>query len=185
MQLIAREERGGASGFATLFWSFDTLHAGEIGVMNDLYVIPEQRGEGLGALLIAACVERCRVRGAVLLGVADGARERARPARLRPPRSRREEMCLVPSSGCSAARCACSPGTSSTAARCRRRQAASCCAFAEPLASWSWDVALLQEVPPWWPAQLARAAHGEERSVLTSRNALAALRRALRAGARS
>jgi endonuclease/exonuclease/phosphatase family metal-dependent hydrolase len=51
--------------------------------------------------------------------------------------------------------------------------------FAERLASWSWDVALLQEVPPWWPEQLARDARAEQRSVLTSRNALPALRRAV------
>jgi endonuclease/exonuclease/phosphatase family metal-dependent hydrolase len=45
------------------------------------------------------------------------------------------------------------------------------------LAGWDWDVALLQEVPPWWPPALARACDAEARSVLTSRNALLALRR--------
>ena len=28
--------------------------------------------------------------------------------------------------------------------------------FAATLAGWEWDVALLQEVPPWWPQPLAR-----------------------------
>lgn len=53
--------------------------------------------------------------------------------------------------------------------------------FAEALASWEWDVALLQEVPPWWPAALAaRLSSGAQyRSVLTSRNQLLPLRRAL------
>jgi endonuclease/exonuclease/phosphatase family metal-dependent hydrolase len=51
--------------------------------------------------------------------------------------------------------------------------------FARMLAGWEWDVALLQEVPPWWPGELARAAGAEQRSVLTSRNALLPLRRAL------
>ncbi|MEA2226295.1 MAG: hypothetical protein QOE67_1577 [Solirubrobacteraceae bacterium] len=51
--------------------------------------------------------------------------------------------------------------------------------FAAHLAQWSWDVALLQEVPPWWPAPLARAAAAEHRSALTSRNSLPALRRAV------
>jgi endonuclease/exonuclease/phosphatase family metal-dependent hydrolase len=51
--------------------------------------------------------------------------------------------------------------------------------FAELIAGWDWDVALLQEVPPWWPATLARAAAAEERTALTSRNALLPLRRAL------
>jgi endonuclease/exonuclease/phosphatase family metal-dependent hydrolase len=42
--------------------------------------------------------------------------------------------------------------------------------FAAALAGWEWDVALLQEVPPWWPPALAAACEAEERSVLTSRN---------------
>jgi endonuclease/exonuclease/phosphatase family metal-dependent hydrolase len=51
--------------------------------------------------------------------------------------------------------------------------------FAAALAGWAWDVALLQEVPPWWPSALARACDAEARSALTSRNALPALRRAV------
>jgi len=51
--------------------------------------------------------------------------------------------------------------------------------FAAALAGWDWDVALLQEVPPWWPPALARACDAEARSVLTSRNALLPLRRAI------
>jgi len=49
--------------------------------------------------------------------------------------------------------------------------------FAAMLAGWSWDVALLQEVPPWWPPQLARATDADERHVLTSRNSLLPVRR--------
>ena len=51
--------------------------------------------------------------------------------------------------------------------------------FAAALSDWAWDVALLQEVPPWWPPALAAAAGAEQRSILTSRNALLPLRRAL------
>jgi endonuclease/exonuclease/phosphatase family metal-dependent hydrolase len=51
--------------------------------------------------------------------------------------------------------------------------------FAEALAAWDWDVALLQEVPPWWPATLAHAARAEHRASLTSRNSLLPLRRAI------
>src|SRR3954447_25557350 len=47
--------------------------------------------------------------------------------------------------------------------------------FATALARWDWDVALLQEVPPWWPPLLA----GGHDVALTSRNALLPLRRAL------
>jgi endonuclease/exonuclease/phosphatase family metal-dependent hydrolase len=51
--------------------------------------------------------------------------------------------------------------------------------FAERLAGWEWDVALLQEVPPWWPPQLAAAAGAQQRLVLTSRNFGLPLRRAI------
>jgi endonuclease/exonuclease/phosphatase family metal-dependent hydrolase len=51
--------------------------------------------------------------------------------------------------------------------------------FAAKLGQWSWDVALLQEVPPWWPAPLAHELGVEQCSALTSRNALLALRRAI------
>jgi endonuclease/exonuclease/phosphatase family metal-dependent hydrolase len=51
--------------------------------------------------------------------------------------------------------------------------------FAAALAGWAWDVALLQEVPPWWPPALARACDADARTVLTSRNALLPVRRAL------
>lgn len=52
--------------------------------------------------------------------------------------------------------------------------------FAATLAGWDWDVALLQEVPPWWPPALARAAGASEaRTALTARNALPGVRRAI------
>jgi endonuclease/exonuclease/phosphatase family metal-dependent hydrolase len=42
--------------------------------------------------------------------------------------------------------------------------------FAARLASWEWDVALLQEVPPWWPPELGRASAAGARTARTSRN---------------
>jgi endonuclease/exonuclease/phosphatase family metal-dependent hydrolase len=42
--------------------------------------------------------------------------------------------------------------------------------FAATLDGWKWDAALLQEVPPWWPRELARTAGAEHRRVLTARN---------------
>jgi endonuclease/exonuclease/phosphatase family metal-dependent hydrolase len=42
--------------------------------------------------------------------------------------------------------------------------------FAARLASWDWDVALLQEVPPWWAPRLAAACDAHARTALTSRN---------------
>lgn len=51
--------------------------------------------------------------------------------------------------------------------------------FAGALAAWNWDVALLQEMPPWWGPALARACDAHVRTALTSRNALLVLRRPL------
>ena len=42
--------------------------------------------------------------------------------------------------------------------------------FAARLAGWEWDVAVLQEVPPWWPPALGRASGASARTALTSRN---------------
>ena len=52
-------------------------------------------------------------------------------------------------------------------------------AFAGLLGSWEWEVALLQEVPPWWPERLARKMSTAQSTALTSRNALLPVRRAL------
>jgi endonuclease/exonuclease/phosphatase family metal-dependent hydrolase len=51
--------------------------------------------------------------------------------------------------------------------------------FSERLASYEWDVALLQEVPPWWPVPLARAAGASSRMAITSRTWLLPIRRAI------
>ena len=51
--------------------------------------------------------------------------------------------------------------------------------FSTMLNGWDWDVALLQEVPPWWPPQLAAATGATQRTRLTSRNWLLPLRRAI------
>jgi GNAT superfamily N-acetyltransferase len=68
VQLIARDDEGGAAGFATIFWTWSTLSASRIGVMNDLFVAADARGGGLADALITECVERCRARGATSLG---------------------------------------------------------------------------------------------------------------------
>jgi endonuclease/exonuclease/phosphatase family metal-dependent hydrolase len=51
--------------------------------------------------------------------------------------------------------------------------------FAVALGGWAWDLALLQEVPPWWPPLLASRLGADQRFVLTSRNAGMRARRAL------
>ena len=67
VQLIARDDDGRAHGFATVFWSWSTLSAARLGVMNDLFVSDSARGGGVADALIAACAERCRERGATEL----------------------------------------------------------------------------------------------------------------------
>ncbi|MEA2480937.1 MAG: hypothetical protein QOJ07_2859, partial [Thermoleophilaceae bacterium] len=58
-QLLARDESGNAVGFATIFWSWSTLSAGRLGVMNDLFVAESARGGGYADALISACVDAC------------------------------------------------------------------------------------------------------------------------------
>ena len=67
LQLIARDADGTPHGFATVFWTWQTLDAGRIGVMNDLFVHPDARGTGLAAALIAACADRTREHGGKVL----------------------------------------------------------------------------------------------------------------------
>jgi GNAT superfamily N-acetyltransferase len=67
IQLIARDDDGTARGFATIFWTWSTLSAAKLGVMNDLFVAEDARGGGIADGLIAACVERCREHGATEL----------------------------------------------------------------------------------------------------------------------
>jgi GNAT superfamily N-acetyltransferase len=67
LQLLARDDAGRVAGFATLYWTWQTLVAARVGVMNDLFVTPEARGSGAADALIAACLERCREHGATQL----------------------------------------------------------------------------------------------------------------------
>ena len=64
LQLIARAPDGTAIGFATVYWTWQTLNAARLAVMNDLFIAPEARGGGLADRLIAACRERAAEHGA-------------------------------------------------------------------------------------------------------------------------
>jgi GNAT superfamily N-acetyltransferase len=55
VQFIARGEDGAALGFATVYMTWETLDAGRLAVMNDLFVAPQARGRGVGAALIEEC----------------------------------------------------------------------------------------------------------------------------------
>jgi GNAT superfamily N-acetyltransferase len=67
LQLIARDDAVAAVGFTTIFWSWSTLSASRIGVMNDLFVIPAARGTGTAEALIRCGLDHCRDHGAGLL----------------------------------------------------------------------------------------------------------------------
>jgi GNAT superfamily N-acetyltransferase len=64
LQLIARDSGGAAAGFATIYWTWQTLYAARVGVLNDLFVESASRGSGTGRALIERCRELCRERGA-------------------------------------------------------------------------------------------------------------------------
>ena len=63
LQLIARTDAGDPVGFATVYWTWQTLSAARCGVMNDLFVVPAHRGEGWADRLIGACADKCRESG--------------------------------------------------------------------------------------------------------------------------
>jgi GNAT superfamily N-acetyltransferase len=67
VQLIARDWRGRAVAFATVFWTWQTLSGARLAVMNDLYVAEHARGTRIADALIAACGDRALEHGATAL----------------------------------------------------------------------------------------------------------------------
>ena len=63
LQLVADED-GTLVGFATLYFTRNSLQPGRLVVMNDLYVTEDARGTGVAALLFEACREESRRLGA-------------------------------------------------------------------------------------------------------------------------
>jgi GNAT superfamily N-acetyltransferase len=51
-------------GFATIYWSWSTVSASRIAIMNDLFVQPAARGTGVAEALIEECRIRARAGGA-------------------------------------------------------------------------------------------------------------------------
>jgi len=56
-----REER--FLGYACLYWHFSSLEAVESVLMNDLFVVSEERGRGVGRALVEASAKVARERG--------------------------------------------------------------------------------------------------------------------------
>ena len=67
LQLLARDLRGRAVGFATIYWTWSTLRAARTGTLNDLFVAEHARGSGAAEALVRACLDQCRQRGAIAL----------------------------------------------------------------------------------------------------------------------
>ena len=79
-ELIAAWSAAGEPvGYACLYWTFSSTRACEETLMNDLFVVPERRGEGLGLALIDAARARARARETPA-ELADGARQPPRAA---------------------------------------------------------------------------------------------------------
>ena len=61
--LAARDADGTPLGFATLYWTFSSVSAEPVALMNDLFVVDAGRGKGVGRALIAAAADASRERG--------------------------------------------------------------------------------------------------------------------------
>ena len=62
--LLAARVDGELAGYACLYWTFSSLSAEEVVLMNDLYVVEEHRGAGVGRALIDAAAAVAGERGA-------------------------------------------------------------------------------------------------------------------------
>src|ERR1051326_6338215 len=62
--LLGAWQDGELLGYACLYWTFTSLVPAEIVLMNDLFVVPESRGGGVGRALIETSARVARERGA-------------------------------------------------------------------------------------------------------------------------
>lgn len=62
--LLGARSGGRLVGYACLYWHYSSTQARETVLMNDLFVVPEVRGGGVGRALIEASLEVARERGA-------------------------------------------------------------------------------------------------------------------------
>ena len=67
VQLLARDDGGRAIGFATIYWTWRTMHAARIAVLEDVFVSPDARSGGVAGELIRDALARARDHRAVEL----------------------------------------------------------------------------------------------------------------------
>jgi GNAT superfamily N-acetyltransferase len=65
--LLGAWSEGRLVGFATLYWFHSSTKAADTVLMNDLFVVDDVRGRGIGRALIEASAEVTRARGAAHL----------------------------------------------------------------------------------------------------------------------
>ncbi len=63
MLIGAYDDDGAPAGYTCLYWTYSSISASEVVLLNDLYVLPSCRGAGVGESLIAAAREVARERG--------------------------------------------------------------------------------------------------------------------------
>jgi ribosomal protein S18 acetylase RimI-like enzyme len=63
IQFVALDEAGQALGFATLYFPLGSVTPGVSCLMNDLFVVPEARGQGIGRALILHCLSYANAHG--------------------------------------------------------------------------------------------------------------------------
>ena len=79
-----RRRRGTLLGYALFYPSYDTDHGAKGAYLQDLYVLPEARGRGIGRALMAAVARACQADGGCYL-FWNALRAQPRRARLLPP----------------------------------------------------------------------------------------------------
>ena len=68
--LFALDDASVALGFTQLYPSFSSVRMRPLWVLNDLFVVPEARGRGVGRRLMEAARERAQTAGMVALALA-------------------------------------------------------------------------------------------------------------------
>jgi GNAT superfamily N-acetyltransferase len=64
MLIAAHADDGAPAGYTCLYWTFSSISASDVVLLNDLYVAPSHRGARVGEALIAAAREVAVERGA-------------------------------------------------------------------------------------------------------------------------